>query len=265
MQCEIFFPVLAIDEGGRKDRGGRSYMILSATQRKIALAVLAAFVLGVVLFGLVYGMKRTAPPNAGATLSTSAPPLSQALSSPVADETPSAPPVILANADRLTPADIEAFGALFKDFKTYDPPEPLSPTLKIATTGGLALTMGDFRGGWLVVNFWASWCAPCVEELPAFDRLARKLQGSRVQVVAVSLDSMLDSKGVEAFVREKALGETALYVDVSGGAQKSLGSQGLPVTLVVDPSGMIRWRVMGIGKWDDPAAERFLRLLAREG
>ena len=171
---------------------------------------------------------------------------------------------MLLDEDRLAPADVQAFGGLFKVFKAYDPPEGLPGGLGVSTTGGRSLAFEDFRGGWLVVNFWASWCPPCVEELPAFDRLARKLSGSRVQMAAVSLDAKLDAKAIETFVREKALGDTALYFDSAGGLQKTLAMEGLPVTLVIDPKGAIRWRMTGLGRWDDPAAERFLRLLHRE-
>ncbi|HRC27367.1 MAG TPA: TlpA disulfide reductase family protein, partial [Alphaproteobacteria bacterium] len=264
-------------------------------EKKIGLAVLAVLVLGVVLFGLVRGMKApqpvfdssvqapavvagsadlvaaTAPdvpdegregestppeesesdtdsgrsdggdsPPGGNSVSpqesrSPGPPLreSSAISEGGAASLPgpaSSPnlgkaepeTVVLLDADRLTPADVQAFGALFKVFKAYEPPEMLPSGLGISTTDGRSLAFADFRGGWLVVNFWASWCPPCVEELPAFDRLARKLSGSRVQMVAVSLDSKLDAKVIAAFVREKGLGNVALYFDSTGGLQKTL-------------------------------------------
>lgn len=158
--------------------------------------------------------------------------------------------------------DVKIFSSLFQRFKAYDKPEPLPPALTFTSTQGRDFRFGDFRGAWLVVNFWASWCAPCVKELPAIEALRKKFQNTNVQIIALSVDPKMDAEGVAAFVAEKSLGDVALYLDSKGSIQESLSLEALPVTLIVNPKGLIVYRIEGDGKWDSGAAERFLNLLS---
>src|SRR5579883_2606342 len=88
---------------------------------------------------------------------------------------PTKPPVVTLG----TPQD-----AALGEFTALDPPRP-APPLAFAERGGETRALADFRGHWLLVNLWATWCAPCVREMPSLDRLQAKL-GDRLRVLAIS-------------------------------------------------------------------------------
>lgn len=262
--------------------------------RKIGLAVLGAVVLGLSLFLVWRGMNAVAPrasaPVSQAVLDTlpepDVPDLAEEIEASPKDEREAGHERDGAESsddnnrnkpeddkNRLsTPheanngiqeKDVKTFSSLFQRFKAYDKPEALPPGLTFTSTQGRDFKFGDFRGAWLVVNFWASWCPPCVKELPAIEALRKKFQNTNVQIIALSVDPKMDAEGVAAFVAEKSLGDVALYLDSKGSVQESLSLEALPVTLIVNPKGLIVYRIEGDGKWDTGAAERFLNLLSK--
>ena len=126
--------------------------------------------------------------------------------------------------------------------------------------GSAALTLERFRGGRAVLlNVWATWCPPCVKELPALDRLAAKLAPT-VAVVALSTDDggvaqvrpFLDKLGVRHL--------TPLY-DRDARAFQDFNLRGLPTTLLIDTQGQIVARLEGVADWDSPAIAEQIRTL----
>ena len=142
-------------------------------------------------------------------------------------------------------------------------PKPI-PELRFVDGAGRALTLGDFRGKVVLLNIWATWCAPCREEMPALDRLQAKMGGGRFQVVALSVDQQ-GAPIVRKFFAEVGIKALPLYIDPSAQAAFKLDAAGLPVTLLVDRGGREIGRHLGAVKWDAPeVVEQLRRAIAAE-
>jgi thiol-disulfide isomerase/thioredoxin len=135
-------------------------------------------------------------------------------------------------------------------------PRPAPPVPILAKDGGLH-NLGRFHGKLVLLNFWATWCAPCVEELPALDRLQGMLGSDRLAVVAVSIDESSINLPV-SFVRRLGLMNLNVYLDFTGRAQKAFLLYGLPITYLIDPDGAVVGYIIGATKWDSPDAVEFL-------
>ena len=130
--------------------------------------------------------------------------------------------------------------------------------------GGAKLTLADFHGRAVLLNLWATWCAPCRVEMPTLDRLQAAKGGPGFEVVAVNVDTarlekrgaFLDSVGAKTLVR---------YADPSGDAfetmRKAGRALGLPVTLVIDKDGCEVGAVEGGAKWDSAEAQALVEAL----
>jgi thiol-disulfide isomerase/thioredoxin len=132
------------------------------------------------------------------------------------------------------------------------------PALEFDDGAGHAHTLGDFRGKLVLLNLWATWCAPCREEMPALDRLQAELGGPRFQVLALSVDQQGPEIACK-FLSEVGVKSLALYVDRSAQATFKLGAVGLPSTLLVDARGREIGRHVGPAKWDSPEVVASLR------
>ena len=115
------------------------------------------------------------------------------------------------------------------------------------------LTLADFHGQIVLVNFWATWCAPCIRELPSLDRLQEKLKPSGVTIVALSIDR----GGVDAvkeFFAENGIHHLGIYVDPTMAAQEAFDIPGLPTSVLIDRNGHDRGRLIGPADWDTTKA-----------
>jgi thiol-disulfide isomerase/thioredoxin len=120
------------------------------------------------------------------------------------------------------------------------------------------MSLADFRGKVVLLNIWATWCAPCRREMPTLDRLQAQLGGSDFEVVALSIDR----KGlpvVKEFYAEIGLDTLPIYVDQSGSAQRTLSVLGVPTTLLLDREGNEIGRLLGPAEWDSPEMMAFFR------
>lgn len=108
--------------------------------------------------------------------------------------------------------------------------------------GGGTESLDDYRGRWVLVNFWASWCEPCREEAPALERFQRKHGGAKFTVLGIDTQD-LTSDGL-GFVREFRLSYPQLH-DGDGQAGEDYGTTGVPENFLVDPRGKVRLVVLG--------------------
>ena len=157
------------------------------------------------------------------------------------------------------------------------PPEPVAAPARPAlgvwqpTTGadtplaldfvdatGAPRSLAEFRGRVVLVNLWATWCAPCIEEMPALDRIAARLGGPDFEVLAIAVDRQGEPV-VRPFFAKLGLSRLALNLDPGNGVVRALGAPGLPVSVVVDRQGREIGRVLGAAAWDSPAFEALLR------
>jgi thiol-disulfide isomerase/thioredoxin len=143
------------------------------------------------------------------------------------------------------------------EFAVHESPRPL-PDIQFENGQGEATSLADFRGKVVLLNIWATWCAPCRREMPTLERLQAELGGSDFEVVALSLDRK-GLPAVKEFYEEIGLQELAMYVDESGAAQRALNVLGLPTTLLLDRDGNEIGRLLGPAEWDSPEMVSFIR------
>jgi thiol-disulfide isomerase/thioredoxin len=109
-----------------------------------------------------------------------------------------------------------------------------------------------FRGKVLVMNLWATWCAPCIKEMPSLDRLRADRASDRFEVVSISFDrSMSDARD---FYERTGISSLELYQDSSTAFAARLGVSGIPITVIYDPEGRELARLSDGAEWDSPEA-----------
>jgi thiol-disulfide isomerase/thioredoxin len=111
------------------------------------------------------------------------------------------------------------------------------------------LTLNSLKGQGIVLNFWATWCPPCIKEMPALDNLSTKLKDRGVQVIALSEDRGGMEK-VPAFYAARDIRNLDVYLDLNGALSRQMGIEGLPTTVLIDAQGREVGRVMGVLEWD---------------
>jgi len=134
------------------------------------------------------------------------------------------------------------FGLLSKGSTAVAPGEQAPVSSLPRLEGGGSESLADYRGRWVLVNFWASWCEPCREEAPALERFQRRHGGADFTVLGI--DSRDLSGDGRAFVRQYGLTYPQLR-DGDGSAAGDFGTTGVPETYLVDPAGQVRLRVLG--------------------
>jgi thiol-disulfide isomerase/thioredoxin len=143
-------------------------------------------------------------------------------------------------------------------------PRALPDTLIFQDAEGRETRFDAFRGKGLVVNFWATWCPPCVAEMPALDRAHAALARDGIEVLALSSDRGGRAQ-VEPFYARTALRHLGMWFDPRGAAGRTLGVRGLPTTLILDRAGREVARLEGEAEWDRPEMLAAIRRLARGG
>ena len=141
----------------------------------------------------------------------------------------------------------------------YVPAKELKPVpaVQFMDETGRVMTLEDFRGRVVVLNLWATWCTPCVAEMPMLDRLQKQLEGKDAEVVALSIDRG-GQQAVKEFYERIGVKRLKIYVDPTMRAQTGLGTLGLPTTLIIDREGRERGRLMGAAEWDNAAAVKLV-------
>lgn len=127
------------------------------------------------------------------------------------------------------------------------------PELRFTDGSGNPRTLADFRGKVVLLNLWATWCAPCKVEMPALDKLQAELGGNDFTVLALSIDRGSLEKP-RAFLEGAKLANIALYHDAAGESATKVQAGGLPVTLLLDREGREIARLLGPAEWDTPEA-----------
>lgn len=135
-----------------------------------------------------------------------------------------------------------------------------APEVTFEDPYGRPARLSDFRGRPVLVNLWATWCGPCVVEMPSLDALAAR-EGEAVQVLALSQD-MEGRQKVTDFFAARNFTRLEPYLDARLGFMTSLGIDTLPTTILYNAEGEEVWRMTGMADWE---SERAARLLAEAG
>jgi cytochrome c biogenesis protein CcmG/thiol:disulfide interchange protein DsbE len=160
--------------------------------------------------------------------------------------------LIWVNRDRFTPLDVGS----------------RAPDYRAQSLNGDTVALSSFAGEVVVLNIWATWCRPCVVEMPALQRLHEQLGTDGLRIVAVSVDApegVIGSFGepggsVRDFVEDLGLTFTVLH-DPSGRIESLYQVNGLPTTFVIDREGRIQRKVLGAREWDEPPLADHIRQL----
>lgn len=135
-------------------------------------------------------------------------------------------------------------------------PEPL-PDIQFVNGSGAPMTLSNLKGKVVLLNLWATWCAPCREEMPGLDKLQAELGSDKFEVVALAVDK----GGIEAarkFLTDIKATKLGVYADPTGKEGVALKVIGMPTTILVDAQGREIGRLIGPAKWDSAEAKRLI-------
>ena len=137
-------------------------------------------------------------------------------------------------------------------------PQP-APEISVTDMAGGAIALADFKGKFVILNLWATWCAPCLKEMPSLVALQAKLAPT-LTVLAVSEDRG-GANVVQPFVAEHGLDKLKIYLDPKSTATHAFAVRGLPTSLAIDGDGRVLGRVEGGADWDSDAMRAVLARL----
>jgi peroxiredoxin len=182
---------------------------------------------------------------------------------PRAESAPSTSPPSGAGspARTATPARGPSLDAALKQLDLMRPARPkLADDFTLATPEGGSFRLAEQRGKVVLVNFWATWCPPCLEEMPAMERLWRRHKDAGFVLLAVSVDS--DPKKVPPFVSAHTF-TFPVAVDPKMTVAERYGVRALPSSFVIDRDGTVMGVALGPRSWDGAAAHRLVQAMLR--
>ena len=135
-----------------------------------------------------------------------------------------------------------------------------TPSLSLSDPAGKAHDLASYRGKVVLVNFWATWCAPCRAEMPSMQALRQRLAGKPFEVLAVNL---MESEEKIAAFREAELIDLPVLMDRDGAAARRWNVRMLPASFVIDRQGVIRYQLVGEANWTGPNVAPVIERLIR--
>ena len=146
----------------------------------------------------------------------------------------------------------------------FDQPAP-APATPFTDAAGKPHTLAEFKGKVVVVNLWATWCAPCVKEMPTLGRLAAAVAGQPVVVAPLSVDRVEDRANAEGFIGR--FPPLPFYSEPTYALTFAIKPpvEGFPTTLLIDRQGLIRARASGPADWSSPQAMKVIQALETGG
>ena len=149
-------------------------------------------------------------------------------------------------------AAVPPISGTVRNFTPTSPGRP-APIDTFHDADGNEFNLQSFGDKVVLLNLWATWCAPCLKELPSLDRLQAQLGSDRFQVVAISVDR----RGVEAvrpFFEKLKIAHLTIYIEPENRLAQSIGLQVLPSTIIIAPHGLMAGKMIGAAEWDAPEA-----------
>lgn len=169
--------------------------------------------------------------------------------------------------DELFPVSVGGKAPDFKASPLLEPVYPATPTAEFTSSevpdGAATKTLASYRGQVVLLNIWATWCAPCRAEMPSIERLHREFGPRGLKIVAVSVDDPGQQKAVRDFVRELGLTFEVLH-DPTHDIQKAYQTTGVPETFVLGRDGVIRKKIIGATDWSSTGTRALVAQLLAE-
>jgi thiol-disulfide isomerase/thioredoxin len=160
-------------------------------------------------------------------------------------------------------ADVTAARAVLagdmRKLTLHDMAKPL-PSEVLADLDGAERSLIEWQGKWVVLNFWATWCAPCRKEMPSLDRLAAALPDNMAVVTVAT--GRNPPTAVKRFFDEIAVKNLPVLLDPKSALARQMGIVGLPLTVVLNPEGQEVARLIGDAEWDHANARAMLDALS---
>lgn len=143
----------------------------------------------------------------------------------------------------------------------YKPRKTMPPMVFMADLQRTS-SLQNLKGEWTLVNMWASWCAPCLTELPSLQKLNDMFAGQGFRVIAISLDTASSPSDIDTIVSSRRLGNIARNWDHTGELFKLVTNNGaVPISFIVDPEGKVFGQMNGDADWASPDAVAFVNSL----
>ena len=137
------------------------------------------------------------------------------------------------------------------------------PEVALIGADGAEVSLSEHHGSWVVLNFWATWCAPCRKEMPTLANLQTAMDDADLPVDVVTVATGRNSvAGIAKFFAEIEVDNLPEWRDPKQQLARSMGVLGLPITVILDPSGNEVARLRGDAYWDSESAVEILTLLA---
>jgi thiol-disulfide isomerase/thioredoxin len=146
-----------------------------------------------------------------------------------------------------------------KKLMLWDAPVDVPEAVLLDATDG-EHALADYKGKWVVLNFWATWCAPCRREMPSLERLQAAMPDIAVVPVATGRNAV---EGIQRFFDEAGVTTLPILRDPTSDLAHAMGVMGLPVTVILNPDGQEVARLIGDAEWDSDSAKAVLKELAK--
>lgn len=139
-----------------------------------------------------------------------------------------------------------------------------APLTEFTRADGSTGTLADFQGRYVVLNFWATWCAPCRAEMPTLANLQSEMQSDRFEVVTIATGRNAPH-AMAKFFDEIGVDNLPLHTDPKSALARAMGVFGLPITVILDPEGREIARLLGDAHWDSESAKAIITALTGGG
>jgi DsbE subfamily thiol:disulfide oxidoreductase len=174
--------------------------------------------------------------------------------------------IVLVALVAVAPAYAQSKGAAAIDYTVIPKMEPMkekpaAPDFTLATPDGKKVSLKDYRGKVVFLNFWATWCEPCRVEMPEMEKLYREYKGKGLEIVAVNVKDKKDA--ALKFVSSMKL-TYPILLDPEGEAGLLYGAWGMPATYLIDRKGVVQARLWGPAEWYSPQARKLIAQMVEQ-